>query len=249
MKRAASLFSLILVASCGAPAQETRHNHLSAAEHHTEARRHDQLAAGHERAVKRNYESMGRGGIQCIDRPLAGEPTSGGERIPIIKPCWTREMDPANIAHKRQAARQRRLAQEHRARAEALVRAERRSCRGLGVTEMSHSPFWHHDDIVSIQPLKRGNRVIGVRTVFRKVRGLTVQWMGRAVSCHKARAAALGYKGHYMEYCPLVLPDIQTSVSETRAGIVVDVTSRRSEIAAAALGRVQDGPEGLRKHR
>lgn len=248
MKRAA-LVSLLVAVACGGPTKEAPHGHLSTSEHHTEAERHDKIAEGHERAVQRNYESQGRGEIQCVDQPLAGQPTSGGERIPLIKPCWTREMDPANIAHKRAAARHRRLAAEHRSRAEMLARIERRNCRGMGVAELSHSPFWHREDVLRFEPIKRGNRLLGVRTVFKKVRGLSVQWMGRAVACHKARAAAIGYKTRYMPYCPLMLPHIETAVRETPEGIVVDITSKHGEMAAAALGRVQDGPAKLRGRR
>ncbi len=240
------VFAFAFVA-CGGPQKDQPHSHLSTSEHHTEARRHDKIAEGHEHAVKRNRERVAPGEMTCIDRPLAGVPSSGGERVPVARPCWTREMDPANIAHKREAKRHRNEARAHRAKARMLIEAEKRDCWGLGEDETSHSPFWHREDIASVTPIKRGKTIVGVKTVFKKVRGLSLQWMTRAVKCHKSRAAAAGYKMAYMTYCPLMLPDTKATVAESPAGLVVTITSPRSEMAAAALGRARHGHKGDHK--
>lgn len=45
-------------------------------------------------------------------------------------------------------AAQRKEAARHRTVAASLLRAERAACQGLGEDEMSHSPFFHREDIL-----------------------------------------------------------------------------------------------------
>jgi len=239
---------LLLCLGCGGP-QEPAHGDLSTAAHYKEARRHERVADGHDEAVKRNRERVGTRRVECINRPLAGTPTSGTENLQVMKPCWTSEEDPASVAHRRSARNQRLLAAEHRAKARALLLAEQKACRGLAETDISRSPFWHRDDISSVTPLKKRGAVTGVTVVFKKVRGLSVEWMTRSVACHRARAAALGFRTDFMVYCPLMLASIEAEVTESKAGIVVTITSKRSEMAAAALGRVRDGERLIKRSR
>jgi len=81
--------------------------------------------------------------------------------------------------------------------------------------------------------------VIGARVLFRRVRGLDAGWMRRAVACHQARAAALGYPPRVMSYCPLMVAPTTATVEVSGDLIAVTITARRDEDAAAVLGRAR----------
>ena len=121
-----------------------------------------------------------------------------------------------------------------------LVEAEAQRCEGIGVDEREHSPFFHRDDIRSVEPLSVQGQVQGARVWFRKVPGLTVEWMRRDIACHLARAAAMGYSTSEMPYCPLMLEGVSAEITEVPEGIIVELRAPRAAIARAVLGRAED---------
>jgi hypothetical protein len=228
-------------AGCSAgPAQSMPRRHLSATEHHTEAQRHEREASARERTaqVRRRREASGGGGDEygCYDREVP-DPDLGGERVQVLRPCWTaqtRQPSPDQT----DAAEHRRLARKHREQAEALTRAERRACTGLSAADTERSPFSRPEQIAAVEPLESDGRTVGARVLFRRP-GLDPDRLRRAVDCHQARAAALGYPPRVMSDSPMmVAPSV--AVVEARGDLIaVTITARRDEDAAAVLGRAK----------
>jgi hypothetical protein len=228
-------------AACGSQAKETMPpRHLSATEHDTEAKRHDREATEHDRASGRSRGEAARGGggeYGCYDQQIP-DPELGGERVAVLRPCWTSEIRPTSDSQ-RAPADHRREARRHREIAASLRRAEREACAGMGENETSHSPFFHREDITQVEPVRAHGRVAGALVLFRRVRGLDVDWMRRSIACHQARAAALGYPPRVMSYCPLMIAPTTAQVDLRGDQIAVTITAKRDEDAAAVLGRAR----------
>lgn len=229
--------SLVLTACAGAPAR--RPERLSASQHDAEAARHDREAAEHQRLHDDSRRQEGYADVRCYDTPIP-DPTSGTEPIRVARPCWTAEQVPGR--HRlEEAEKDRREAARHRAVAATMRRAEREACRGLGEQEVSHSPFFHRDDIVRVEELRDDDDVLrGARVVFRRVAGLDVAWMDRALRCHQARADAAGYDPKVMSYCPLMVAPTSYAVSEVRGEIVVTLAAAGEQDIALVVGRALD---------
>ena len=212
---------------------------LSAQDHHAAAAREEREATDHTAAAAR---LRGREGdpLGCYDAPaLTIDPTSGAERLPILRPCWTGLESPSR-EQERAAAVHRRAAAGHRAQAAALWRAEDAACSSLGEQERTQSPFFHHEDVVAVTPIHRDGRLVGARVRFRRVRGLDGPWMRKAVTCHQARAGALGYVAPSMAYCPLMVAPTSTWIEEDQTTVTVAIEAARPDDAAAILGRARD---------
>jgi hypothetical protein len=229
----AGLVTLVLLeAACGGAADPEPLEPLSAVGHERAARAHEREADVHAAAHRDAVARRAAEGYRCVDQPMVTAPTSGGQPLPLLKPCWTLELrtardgDRVARAHRAEAAR-------HRAAAADLVRVEHAACSGLGETELSHSPFFHREDVVRVDPVRRDRELVGARVVFRRVVGLDVVWMARATACHQARAAVMGFSPTFQSYCPLAVEGITVSVDDTVDGIAV--TIRAPEPAAAEL--------------
>ncbi len=236
----------VVVASagaCGGGAKESMPpRYLGATQHEQEAMRQDREADQHEAAYEsqRRAEATRSPAAQCADQPLwVPDPTSGGERLPVLRPCWTSDQR-SSQDQLREAAEHRREAARHIEAAAALRKAERESCASLGKDELSHSPFYHRADILEVESVMAKGQVEGARVVFRRVPGLDAAWMRKAISCHQARAAALGYPPTIMSYCPLMIAPTGATVEETADTVTVTVRASRDEQAAAVLARAQD---------
>lgn len=230
---------VVALIACGGPSAEkplTDHPEpLSVAEHLDEARRHDGEADRSTGQV--DPESADFRGYRCYDDPVEGVSTSGGSPLRVQKPCWTSVTSPT--AYQTAVARQHRSeAGAHRARAAALLGAEKRACAGLGADAISHSPFYHREDLVRVEPVRdSGDQINGARVLFAAVPGLTAEWMERAARCHQARAAVMGYSPTFMSYCPLVAGESRVRISKTEEGLWVRIESDDSKTAAAIWGR------------
>jgi hypothetical protein len=234
------LTALVLCASCGGSKPPAHNEPLSAEQHEAEARRHEAEAREHDKTAASLAASEESGEIpRCLDQPLAGQPTSGTERLQLMRPCWTSEQAPS-ATQRREAKRDREAAAEHRRMAATLRRAEAEACSGLGVDEISHSPFHHTADILAVEAVKKGKELLGARVTFRKVPGLDAAWMRKAVTCHQARAAALGYDPSEMPYCPLHAGPTDVDVEDLGDAVVVTVKGKNDLTAAIILGRAND---------
>ncbi len=212
---------------------------MSAEEHDREAAFHEARAAEHDAEAEQIEQADPGQDTRCFDTPLENVTYSGGEPYSILRPCWTAVTNPA-ADERTEAARHRGVAAKHRSAADRLRDAERDHCAGLGEMEIGQSPFAHRRDILSVEPVRSRGVLTGVTIVFRRVPGLSAKWMQRALHCHSARAAVLGFPQDFMTYSPMALPDVSVYVTETEDTVTVRLYSPRDEMAAAALGRAQD---------
>ena len=233
---------LIAVATIGlaacAGSDRDANEPMSAQRHEESAREHEREAESHDRRYDPAAERAGAASVQCADDGVP-DPTSGTERIPVQKPCWTSVTNPTEH-HRREADRHRERAREHRSTAADLLRAERESCAGLGEDAISHSPFFHRQDVAKVEPHEEGGDLRGVKVTFDKVEGLTADWMRKAIACHQARAAVMGYSRTFMPYCPLTAGPVSASVTETDTTIEVAIRTEDRGLARAILGRARD---------
>jgi hypothetical protein len=156
----------------------------------------------------------------------------------VLRPCWTSEQRPSR--HQLDEARtDREEAARHRSVAASMLRAEREACAGLGDDEMSHSPFFHKEDILRVDEVRVDGELHGARVLFQKVPGLDAPWLRRAIACHQARAAAMGYDPQVMSYCPLMVAPTTITVEAMGGITAVTIVARRDWEIAAVVGRAQ----------
>jgi hypothetical protein len=160
-------------------------------------------------------------------------------------PCWTSVSNPTQ-GHLDDARKHHKMASDHRAAAQALRDAEARACVGISDEDRDISPFYHRDDIASVQPAvvhktgkQASDEVDGAVVVFRAVPGLTAEWLQRIVECHIARNNALGNDVPEMPYCPLVPKGITAKVTSTGDGFAVTIESQDPNTAKEVLRRAQ----------
>lgn len=226
MARASWLGIAAVLVACASDRRTQPHD-ATAPEHRAMAEREQRAAAEHDEAR----------------RSAAGPHYA---RRPCGRGCWTSDVNPT-ARHARDAERHRELAAKHRAASSALVEAERAACAGVESRDRDVSPFYHREDVSSVtvlsRPLPLGRqaheKTIGARIVFRAAPGMTAEWLQRVVDCHVARAAALGHAMPEMDYCPLVLPGVKASVTATRGGFAVDVTSDDARTAREIVRRAR----------
>ena len=194
---------------------------------------HEQAAAAHEAQATPHAEQYQPGAQQ-------GKTTCDGKH-----PCWTSVSNPTQ-GHLDDANKHRKMAADHRAAAQALRSAEAQACAGISDDDRDMSPFYHREDITSVQPAvvqktgkERGEQVVGAVVVFRAVPGLTAEWLQRIVECHIARNNALGNDMPEMPYCPLVPKGITAKVSSTGDGFAVTIESQDPNTAKEVLRRAQ----------
>jgi hypothetical protein len=113
-----------------------------------------------------------------------------------------------------------------------MVSAERWWCAGLPPEELDHTPFDHREDIAAVSAELEGEHVRGARIRFRRVPGLTDDWLRQTLACHAAIAAASGNDPTHLTTCPSVVAGAETTVIDDPAGLIVIV---RADDPAAAL--------------
>ena len=79
----------------------------------------------------------------------------------------------------------------------------------------------------------------GARVIFRRVDGLTKESLQALVDRHMARAASVGHVMPEMAYCPLVVKGVEASVTETEAGLALEITSDDRAVADGIVRRVR----------
>jgi hypothetical protein len=239
LRNTLGLFALVATACGPGPGTTLPAKNMSATEHEQAAMRNERDAEAHEAEATRREELHPLVDQRCFDESVPSVSESGGEPMRVLRPCWTSLSNPAT-RERDEAERHREVAATHRKVAKQLRATENEQCAGLGEAERSRSPFAQRGDIVSVAEHRERGVLRGATIAFRRVPGLSAQWMRVALQCHAARAAVLGYPDKFMAYCPTTLPDVAISVTETDDTVVVTVRSDRDEIAGAILGRAQD---------
>lgn len=225
--KATHILGLVLVAACGGTPTATAIHHPSAAEYDSKAAREDAAS----REDRELFDPSAHGYIEhCTNNH--SDTTA----------CWTADYNPT-ARHLKEAKEHRKAAERFRALSQVMRDTETRECAGLSEHDRDMSPFAHIEDIVNIAvldvPAKKGFKREGAVFTFRQVPGMSVEWMQRAVRCHLARNDAMGHDVPYMDYCPLVPPNVNATVKETPLGIVVEVSSGDKASIAEILRRAE----------
>lgn len=232
MQILAPLATLFLYAGC-ASAEGTKPHDMSTAQHEAAASQEESASQGH---AAQHAPDASVTVTHC--RGVGGGLGGGG--------CWTSTENPTQ-QHKSDADEHERLADQHRAAAQALRDAENASCSGIEEADRVTSPFYHREDITSVSKAERSvseglgshPQFVGGRAVFRAVPGMTAEWLQRLVNCHLARAAAVGFSMPEMSYCPLMLKGVSAEVSSTGDGFAIAVTSTDTATATEVWRRMQ----------
>lgn len=196
-------------------------------------RPHEMSVAGHEAAAER--EAAEAAEHQAQYDPKAISTTYSGDSI-----GWDLWINPTS-PHLARADRHRRLAQEHRAAAEALREAEARACQGVAERDRDLSPFFQRADIVRVE-LPGGGEGGDPIVVFRRVPGLTQASLQALIDCHLARSASMNHEMPEMDYCPLAIEGVHATVSEAPDGLAVTLSAakpRRREELFERVSRLQ----------
>lgn len=133
------------------------------------------------------------------------------------------------------------LAEEHLDAAKQLRSEEQLACDGVPETERVNGPFSQPDRITSVEVLR--DRVVfqkgfpqpvGVAVYLKAEPGVTEQWLGRVVECHRAHLAVVG-RG--VRASPLSVANAQVAVSATAIGFRVTVTSKDTDTARSVVDK------------
>lgn len=230
---------LIAVAAGCAGAAKVPPRPMGVQDHLAEAERHEEDARTLEqRAADRERSGTSVPAYTCGDQALADQVTSGGERLGARAPCWRGERG-AVERDRAAAARLRDDARAHRARARAMVAAERIWCGRLPPEELEHSPFDHREDLAAVQAELERDRVVGARIRFARVPHLTADWLRQALACHQAIAESAGHEPTLFGTCPAVVAGASTTVIDDPAGIVVVIRAADPGAALAVYARAE----------
>lgn len=252
-----------LVGGCASSGTEP--HAMSAGQHEAAAAREQTTAAEHESRYNPSATEPARGpGAGAYSACISYATSNCYVR-------WGSEQNPTD-QHRKDADYHRKLADKHRAASQALRDAEQRFCSGLPESDRDSSPFYHREDIVlveaikkpvknygylgggnsvtQIQPISEPGNLLGARITFRAVPGMTGEWLQRLVDCHLARNVVVSAADQNMSFCPLAVPHATANVVSAHAGFAVDVTSEDEvsvrEIVKRAAALAPGGPTALK---
>ncbi len=242
MRTILSVLSVVSLSGCASSsASFSPSEPKSYGERMAEANQHDRDAAVHDRQAAEARKRVDPTGVTCghpVVATVADQSTSGGERISSWVPCWSVERDAANF-HAAEADRLHREARVDRAVARNLLEAETQLCRSVPASELTHTPFSHHEDVAAVEPYIEGGKTRGARIHFKPVRGLDAVWMRQTLRCHRARAATYGYDPTYMAYDPSMLGSVSVTVTDHAGAVDVVVLGDDEVTAAVVVARAQ----------
>jgi hypothetical protein len=164
----------------------------------------------------------------CNDLVLFDQMTTGAAKVTTWWPCF-------DVWDEEQATTQRVDVDS----AQRVAEVEDAACAGIAVQERTHSPFAHRRSIEIVEPVREDNELVGVRVVFKPVRGLTADWMRSAIACQQARWAAITDADMLPPPDPTLVEGAEVNVIERGGRVEVFVTTPTSELAEIALSRAR----------
>jgi hypothetical protein len=146
--------------------------------------------------------------------------------------------------HRQYAAKLRAAATDHRAAARTLREAEARACSGTTGGHADLAPFFKLEEVERVTPLYVSNgrygALRGASITLKNADGVTAESVQRALYCHLAANAALGFEAPEMGHCPLATRGVRANAREQDGRVVVDVASASSAaVAEAVLARAE----------
>ena len=179
----------------------------------------------------------------CGDTVMNDQATTGGQRLAWAVPCWdTGEEKIAHEEYMTQLAAERASADAEREQRadDRQVKEEQAACAGLAQSEIEHSVFSHRREIADVVPHREGDRVRGVRIVWKPVPGLTADWMRQSIACHRAQFERLGEPSIYFPNDPTLVAHAQVSVDEHDGHLEVLVETSDEPSGQIALDRANE---------
>jgi|CZKU01.1.fsa_nt_gi hypothetical protein len=135
-------------------------------------------------------------------------------------------------------------AAEHIEAANRLRYDEQVACDGVSDVERASGPFARQGGVTDVEVVRdRGvfpkapPVPVGVAVYLRAEPGLTQQWLGRVIECHRAHIALTGRSD---QRSPLSVPDAVVAVSTTYDGFRVTVTSKNQDVAHIIVDKGQE---------
>jgi hypothetical protein len=136
------------------------------------------------------------------------------------------------------------LAAEHVDAARRLRNEEAVACDGIAEADRDQGPFARAHDVTGVEVLRdRGAfpkgplQPSGIAVYLRAEPGMTQQWLGRIVACHRAHVAVVGQD---RSGSPLTVPDAEVAVSSTQVGFRVSITSRDVDSVRSVVERARE---------
>ena len=152
-----------------------------------------------------------------------------GDLMTYWLPCWDDSKGGPRYVVRTDRATEARLAK---------VAAEQ--CIGLFPASIERSPFAQREAIEEIVPHRLGTSVVGAHIVFKRIPGLTVSWMRRAIACHQARWRTLGEPADYLPGDPTLIDGAEVTVTSADYRVVVLVETRSEPEAQVVLRRAKE---------
>jgi hypothetical protein len=237
--RTALVSAVSLAAACGGADQQiSRRDDRGWAERMADADQHEQRASEHDQLAVSADARRGPTSFNCGDPVLNDQVTTGGLRVTTWQPCFDLAEEAA-VGHRDAAQRERELARRDRRTAHALVSAELSACAGIPDSERAHSVFAHKTAISKVIPHREAGQLHGVWVEFKRVPGLSADWIRRDIDCQRARWAALGPHPTDSPEDPTLVPGAQVQVFDRGDHVDVLVTTDTTEAGEVALARAE----------
>jgi hypothetical protein len=230
------VFSTLVLAACASSQRIERSEPRPSAEHATTDPRPTRVRPADQPATGDSPANATPATIHCGNPAVgaaADQSTSGGERLSSSVPCWT---VPPQAGTSPDPAPPR---ETHTTRVAARDAVEVEFCSALPVDELTHTPLYHRGDIAAVEPYLEHGTIKGARIRFKRVEGLTADWMRQAIVCHRARTAALGREPPHLADDPTLLDGAHTAVTERRGIVQLVVRSDNDTTGAAVLARAR----------
>lgn len=235
-KRGSLLAACAALVAAGCASSGTQPHAMAAGQH--------EAAAGVEEQAAKEHSAQYDPSQEIVVPPAVNCPFFGYGVVATGQYCygsWTSVRNPT-ARHLAEGKRHAELAAQHRAASQALRDAEARACKNVPPGDRDVSPFYHREDILSVEPVKQsvaygGGPVIGAEVVFASLPGMTAEWLQRVVSCHLARNAVIDDAAQEMAYCPLAVRHAAASVRSAGNGFAVDITSTDDQSVKEIVAR------------
>jgi hypothetical protein len=177
----------------------------------------------------------------CPDLDLNDQLTTGGLRVTNYQPCYT--VGPPPVTDRReQVINSYEQQVEHRDYEfdRTLALDEHAACAGVPLIEGERAPLVDRRTIDKVEPVNEHGELVGVRVVFKPVRGLTAEALRRDIECQRARWESLGEASTWRPDDPTLLPDAHWTVFDRAGHVELIVTAPTPDQASVALMRARN---------
>jgi hypothetical protein len=177
----------------------------------------------------------------CPDLDLNDQLTTGGRRVTNFQPCYTVGPPPATdrreqiVSSYEEQSRHREYEVDR-----TLALDEQAACSGVPLIEGERSPLVDRRSIDKVEPVQEDGQLVGVRVVFKPVRGLTAEALRRDIACQRARWESLGETATWRPDDPTLVSGVHWTVLDRAGHVELFVTAPTPEQASVALSRARN---------